>query len=210
MTRRLAALVAMALISCGGGSGECGAAECADVCARAPEAAAPSPTAAPKAAEPDQVALSDFENQLFGPLLDDVRKGVRPLNEKGLGICVGQSKDCTEFVGASPGELPAGSYSIQAHLAVPRTGEKGTWKVRFETKCETIRQGPNGETRTPSDYAKEYDVVYAGEDRPYSLAPLRRIESPNKTGRQECTYTLTAPQPGGDKVYTGAWAVPAL
>jgi len=196
----------LALGACGGQT-ECGAAECADVCARQ---AAPEPAAEP-APEPEpepEAALSPFEDSLIGPLVDDVRAGVRPFDDEGIGICKGTTRNCGTYLGTDVGELPPGEYSVHAHLRVPNVGEKGTWKVRFETHCTTIRQTNGGERRSDRDYDKEYDVVYAGEDNGYTLAPLTRIRSPGTNGRVECTYTITAPHPDGDKVYEGSWEVP--
>ena len=212
-TGLLGAVVALA--ACGGGSAECGAAECADICAKAAPAPAPEPARGKgnkakgkKKGGGGGAGLSPFEDGLIGPLIADVRAGVRPFDDKGIGICQGTSRDCSSFLGATPGELATGEYSIQARLRVPDVGEKGTWKVRFETHCTTIRSTPNGENRSEKDYDREYDVVYAGPDKGYTLAPLRKITSPGKYGREECTFTITAPHPDGDKVYEGGWQVP--
>jgi len=211
----VAAIVACSLALGCGGEAECGAAECADICAKAAPAPEPAEAKAKgkskgKAKPGDGAAagMSPFEDSLIGPLVDDVRAGVRPFDAKGIGLCKGVGRTCDDYLGNTPGELPAGDYSIQAHLRVPNVGEKGTWKVRFETHCTTIRTTSNGESRSESDYDKEYDVVFAGEDKGYTLAPLRKVTSPGKHGRQECTYTITAPHPDGDKVYEGAWSVP--
>lgn len=202
-----AALAALGLAGCAEPA-TCGPAECADVCAQA--AAAPEPVAAPTPA-PEAPALpaglTAFEQELVGPLLEELRAGVRPRGDEGLGVCRGTSKDCAAFLGRSPGELPAGEYSLQARLTVPDIGPKGTWQVALRTACTTT--GSDGEAREGKPYERTFDVIHAGPDRGYTLAPLYKITSPGAHGAQSCTYTLTAPHPDGDQVYEGSWSVPA-
>ena len=193
------------LAGCVGGTAECGPAECADICAKE-QAPAPSPTPGPApAAAP---AMSDFEHKLLDPKLEDLRAGVRPWSDEGIGICRGK-KSCDEYLGMEPGELPKVDYLVMAELRVPDIGEKGTWSVTFETDCTSIRTTPNGESRDTRNYNRTYEVFYAGEDRGYRLMPLRTIESPSGSARTECTWTLTAPHPDGDQVYEGSWSTPA-
>ncbi len=210
--RRLAFVGMGMWAGCGGGTAECGPAECADVCAHeaaTPEAApAPAPETSPK--EQGLGELSPFEKGLLTSYVEDVKAGVRPYDEQGFGICKGKGRECPEFLGAKVGDLPEGEYMIQARLKVPQLGDKETWKVVFATSCETIKVGADGqETRKKNDHSKEYATVYPGPDHPYRLAPLHVIKSPAKGGRQECTYTLTAKRPDGDKVFEGSYAVPA-
>lgn len=204
-----AAPALLALAGCGDAV-VCGAAECADVCARqavpAPAAEAPA-AAAPTPAPAAGGSMTPFEQELVGPLLDALRAGVVPLGDEGLGVCQGTGKDCARFLGRSPGELPKGEYSLQARLAVPDIGPKGTWTVSLRTACTTT--GSDGEAREGKPYERSFDVIHAGPDRGYTLAPLYKISSPGAHGAQQCTYTLTAPHPDGDKVYEGSWSVPA-
>ena len=58
------------------------------------------------------------------------------------------------------------------------------------------------------EHDKEYVVRFAGPDKPYRLAPLRRITSPAKGARQECTYSLTLLHPDREEVLTGSYQVP--
>ncbi len=195
------------LVGCGGGTAECGPAECADICARG-EAPAPSPATAPPAPAPAAAAMSDFEHQLIDPLVEDVRGGVRPWSDQSVGICKGK-KTCDEFLGREPGELPKGDYIVMAELRVPNVGPKGTWTVTFETDCTSIRETPNGESRDTRNYNRTYEVTYAGDERGFRLMPLRMIESPSGSSRTECTWRLKAPHPDGDKVVEGSWSTPA-
>ena len=177
----------------GGGASTCGPAECAGVC--------------PPAAPADAVTLDASEKALFMPLIEDVRQGIRPWNDQAIGICKGSGRDCTEFLGASPaGELPEGEYMVRAELRVPKTGEKGTWKVKFDTQCKITKIGENGSTSEQSNQSsREYEVQYVGEERGSRLSPLFTIKSPSPYGAQACTYTLSA----GTQSWTGAWSVPA-
>lgn len=190
------------LSACGSPPCRCGMDECAEVCAaaREPAAATPSP-AAPTPAAP---VGSSFEEGLLGPAREDVRAGVRPWDDAAVGVCVGK-RECKEFLGADAGELGPGDHLVKAELRVPTVGEKGTWKVRFETEC---RVGRAGAEPTVATYAREYDVWYVGPDKGFRLLPLRAIESPSKDGPQDCTWTLTALHPQGDATWRGSWRVP--
>lgn len=195
---------AAALTGCGVPAADCGPAECADVCANAPATSATPATSA--ASGP---TLTEFEVSLVQPILDDVRQGVRPYAEQSTGICRGQGKVCDEYLGLEAGELPPGEYMVRAELRVPKQGEPGTWKVRFDTECVTTRVTANGETTSTSNNSREYDVRYAGEDRGYRLSPLLTIDSPSRGGARACTWELVAPHPDGDKVISGSWSTPA-
>ncbi|MCB9673685.1 MAG: hypothetical protein H6737_01135 [Alphaproteobacteria bacterium] len=200
------------IVGCGGGPAECGPSECADICAKS-EAPAPTPmpAATPSPAPSGGLgSLTSYEGQLLGPLLEDVRAGVRPWGPEGIGICKAQGRECAEYLGTSASSpLGEGEYMLRAELAVPKTGEKGTWKVKFDLDCTLKKKTDNGESTTTSTQSKEYDVIYAGEDRGYRLQPLWTIKSPNKYGEQDCKYKITGPHPDGDKVYEGSWLVPA-
>jgi len=152
--------------------------------------------------------LSKFEHSLVDPILEDIRHGVRPFNPSGIGLCKGVGKECSDFLGNTPGELPKGEYMVRAELRVPRVGPAGTWKITFTTECATTIQRNNTETTSTNNYTQTYDVRYTGEKRGYRLSPLKKITSPNKAGAQTCQYRLVAPHPDGDKVYEGRWSVP--
>lgn len=198
------AVVVGALVACTGGGGggtttaaTCGEAECAAVCA--------DPGTSGGATGP---GLSQFEKGIVDPILADIRGGVRPWSDQGIGICKGK-RECDEFLGASvQGDLPAGEYLLMADLRVPRTGDAHTWTIDVTTDCETIKVTDKGETRSTSSNTRSYDVRYAGEDRGYRLMPLRTITSPSEGGARSCTYTIKAPHPDGPKEYKGAWSTP--
>lgn len=173
----------------------CGEAECAAVCADG-DAGSAGPE------------LTEFEKKIVDPILADVREGVRPWSETGIGICKGK-RECEEFLGASVADpLPAGDYLLMADLRVPRTGDAHTWTIEVTTDCETVKVTENGETKSSSSNSRSYDVRYAGEERGYRLMPLRTITSPSDGGSRHCTYTIKAPHPDGEKVYTGSWSTP--
>jgi len=200
------AVLALGLAACGGEAPECGAAECADICAQA-DAPAAEPAKA-KSPEPKaEPAMTAFESKLIGPLMADVQAGVRPFSDDGIGLCKGATKECGAFLGRDAGELKPGEYSVQARLRVPNVGPKGTWTVRFQTQCETTAS--DGTVRPGKPYERTFDVIYAGEDRGYTLAPLYKVTSPGDYGAASCTWSLTAPHPDGDKIYEGSWSVPA-
>jgi hypothetical protein len=190
------------LAACGSPPCRCGADECAEVCAaaRPAEVAAPTPGAPPEA----PARGSDFEEALLAPAREDVRAGVRPWDDTAIGVCVGK-RECKEFLGADAGELSKGDHLVKAELRVPTVGEKGSWKVHFETECRVERPGAEP---TVATYARDYDVWYVGPDKGFRLLPLRAIESPSKEGPQACTWTLTARHPDGDRSWTGSWRVP--
>lgn len=193
-----------------GGSAECGPAECAAFCADATEAPGEATEEAAEAAAPSPssaASLTTFESDVVGPILADIREGVRPFDEEGIGICKGK-RECDEYLGREVGELPPGDYILKAELRVPRTGDAYNWTVDVATECETVRKTESGETRSTSNNSRSYDVRYAGEDRGYRLMPLRTIESPSTGGSRTCKWTITAPHPDGDKVYSGSWSTP--
>lgn len=154
------------------------------------------------------VQLSDFERELVLPMLDDLRAGVRPYAEDAVGVCEGQARECERYLGLDPGLLPEGAYMLRGEFRVPRVGDRGTWKAVVETTCERTRQTASGEQTSSNTSTREFDMVYAGEDRGYRLSPILKIDSPGKLGAESCTYTITAPHPDGDKVIMGGWAVP--
>ncbi len=152
--------------------------------------------------------LTSFEEGLVGPLLSDVRAGVQPWSDQSIGICKGQGRDCEEFLGSSAEELPPGEYMMRAELKVPRVGDKGTWKVKFEAQCTTTRKTERGETTTTNSTSKEYEVQYAGTERGSRLSPLYTIRSPDPSGDKHCTYKLTSLHPDMPSEWTGSWSVP--
>lgn len=173
------------LAGCLGLGGECGPEECAEVV---------------EAVNGSTSARTPFERGLVQPLLQDIRAGVRPWDEEGVGVCRG-ARTCEEFLGTDPGELPAGEYLVRAKLAVPSAGAPGTWTVRFETECEV-----EGQSVVP--YNRTYEVVAPGGGNPFRIGALRRITSPNGQGAESCTWKLVAPHPDGEKVFTGSWNTP--
>lgn len=197
------------IIGCGG-TADCGTAECADICAKQ-EPAAPAPAAPVGAPAPAKASagLSSFEQQIVGPILEDMRAGVRPYGPEGVGICKGSGKTCDSYLGLSPGELAEGTHMLKAELAVPDAGEKGTWKIQLNVDCTTTRESGNSKSTSTNNYNKEYTVFYAGKDRGYRLSPLYKIDSPHQGGSRECTYKITAPHPSGEATeFTGSWSVP--
>lgn len=193
--------------ACGGGGApaKCDEAACKAVCAQAGSGSSAAKPATPAPSG----GLTAFESKLVDPMLADIRAGVRPFADETTGICQGQGKECEAFVGTSGKDLAEGEYMLRAELRVPKAGEKGTWKVRLETSCETTTKTKSGESKNTRTSSKEYDVRYVGEERGYRLSPLYKITSPRKGGAQACTYKLVMPHPDGDKSIEGEWSVPA-
>lgn len=196
----------------------CGTAPDAESCRPYCQAAeAPAPEAAPEAASTapapaGAATLTAFEQEKLGPVIEDLRAGVRPFSEGSVGICKGSGPECEERLGLSPGELPPGEYHLNAELAVPRIGEKGDWTVDLLVECTSTVTLGNGEKKqtTSKPSSRSHTVTYAGTERGYRLAPLWKITSPSKgQGSKDCRYKLTAPHPDGDKVISGSWMVPA-
>ncbi len=183
-------------------------------CGSAPDAASCAAIcdAAVATATEGTVRFTAFEQQVVGALLDDVRKGVRPVDERSLGVCrKGENvRTCDDWIGPVAEDLPEGEYVLFGSFLVPDIGERGTWKVRLETACTTTRVGPDGkELETSATYEKEYDVVHTAAGKGYTLSPLRRITSPNPTGRQACTWKIVSLHPDHPQTFEGRWSVPA-
>ncbi len=208
---RISLVLALSILAGCGGSAAPTPEACADICAQEGDAAPADEAAeaaeAPASAGASDVKLTQFQADLLASSIEDIAGGVRPFEPTAIGICKGQ-RTCDEFVGTDVGELPEGDYIIKAELRVPNHGDPGTWKVQFSTSCTTTRTTDNGESSSSSESSREYDVRYAGKERGYRLMPLRTIQSPSQGGKRECTYTITAPHPDGDKVYGGSWSVP--
>jgi hypothetical protein len=191
-----AGLTAMA--ACSGGSATCGPAECASVCASSGSGAPAGPT------------LTAFEAQVMGAALDDVRLGIRPWDDKSVGICKGQDRNCDEYLGTSVDVLPEGEYMLRAEMRVPKVGDKGVWRLHLKTECTTTRTGPNGTSSSTNANERDYDeMVYAGEEHGSRISPMYRITSPNSSGAQECTWTLTSNDADHPATWSGKWSVPA-
>lgn len=152
--------------------------------------------------------MTSFEHDLLSPLITDIREGVRPFNEQGVGLCKGTER-CEAYLGMSAPDLPPGEYILQAELRVPKTGAKGTWKVTVDYDCTYEKTSDNGTTSSSKTSSRDYEVVYAGENRGYRLVPLRKFESPHKGSSEKCNWKITAPHPDGDTVWEGSWFAPA-
>ena len=183
-------------------------AACADICAGKTGGASTD-----GAGSGGGLVLSAFEEQILADTVNDMRQGVRPFDENNLGICPkgDNPRRCDTMMGANPGELPEGEYILYGSFMVPNVGERGTWKVKNVVECEVTRTLPDGtvKTDTRDPWEREYEVVYAGQERGYTLSPLRRITSPGKNGAESCTFKIIAPHPDGEKVFEGSWSVPA-
>lgn len=193
-------------VACGQAPAKCDEAACKSICQKSGGGAAAKPAAAKPSGGG---ALTSFEQGLVDPILADVRSGIRPWAEQSVGICKGVSKECEEWVGTDALDLPEGEYMLRAELRVPKSGDKGTWKVKLETTCETVRTTDKGESKSSSSNSKEYEVRYVGEDHGYRLSPLYKIKSPHKGGARTCNWKLVMKHPDGDKSVEGKWSIPA-
>jgi hypothetical protein len=184
------------LAGCGDGQPKpCDAAECAALL----------PPEPPVAVAGDMPA---WEAALVGPLLADAREGVRPWDERGIGVCRGQ-RTCEEFLGTEAGELAPGDYLVRAELRVPELGPPGTWTVAWQSSCEVVSYGKDGAVRKKTETtALEQPVRYAGPGQGWRIEPLIAIHSPTEGGTT-CTWSLEARQPSGPRRWTGSWSTPA-
>jgi hypothetical protein len=172
---------------------ECGPKECARYAEPAPPAAA---------------GLAAWEDALVGPLLADAREGVRPWDDRGIGVCRG-SRSCVEYLGTEVGELPPGDYLVRAELRVPDLGAPGTWAVSYRSSCEVTTVTKDGSTRKKTETTSlDQPVRYAGPDQGWRIEPLQVIRSPAE-GATVCTWSLEARQPSGARQWSGSWSTPA-
>lgn len=198
-------LMLLTMTACG--SAPPTAESCASICAGARTQAPAEET--DKSEEPNRTsAMSDFEAGLLNPILEDIRAGVRPFHDEGIGLCKGK-ESCDGYLGMTADLAEPGDYILQAELRVPRTGERGTWKVRVDFECTYVRTTEAGENSSTQNSTREYEVAYAGEKRGYRLVPLRKIKSPHDRSSESCSWKIIAPHPDGDKVYEGSWTAPA-
>jgi len=157
--------------------------------------------------------LSTAEEAILRPYLDDIRKGVRPFDANGVGICQTEDtkkRDCTTFLGQDAGILPPGSYMLQANVRVPQLDRKEGWNVSLTTQCTITSRDRSGaiQKHTKDPREKTYTVRYIGEKRGYLLAPLALIESPDPQGvGRTCTWKMVYHNPNGDQVVEGGWQV---
>ncbi len=198
LTVALAAL----LTSCSGGgaAAECTKADCQKFC---PEGGVAAVTPSDEGSD-----LSDFEQTVVAPLLEDVRAGIRAWDDQSIGVCVG-NKNCDEFLGTEAGELSEGKHMIQAVLRVPKIDPADGWTVEFATECTITSTNGNSTTTSNKSYSKSYTVRYAGENKGYRLAPLYTIDSPGRSGASECAWSITLNHPDSPEKIEGSWKTPA-
>ncbi|MDP6931852.1 MAG: hypothetical protein QGG40_03010 [Myxococcota bacterium] len=197
--------VGLWLIGCGQPTPE----TCRDICAQA--SASETEATPPEGADaqaPALTTLSVQEQELLGPLLEDVRAGIRPYGEERIGICQGTGRDCETFLGSNPEPLAEGKYMLFAELRVPDIGEAGTWVARYEKKCQVTRTSPSGETTSESSHDRDYTVRYAGTKRGYRLAPVEQITSPSKGGARSCSWKLLDTSNNDALIAEGTWSTP--
>ena len=80
------------------------------------------------------VALEPWEEELLGPVLDELRAGIVLHGDEPFGVCRGAS-GCDEFLGQDVGDLPEGDFLLRAELKAPAVGEG--WTVDFRVDCTT-------------------------------------------------------------------------
>jgi hypothetical protein len=149
------------------------------------------------------LAIEDWEAQILGPTLEELREGVHPLGEQGFGVCRGKT-ECEEFLGQAPGDLAPGEYFLRTELKVPRAGS--AWKAEFNIECRTV-----GKETPPQVHKRSYDLKYMGPERGQRIQPLWRIQSPHPNGVRTCSYSLTPIRPDGvaGKAWEGTYTTPA-
>ena len=151
--------------------------------------------------------LSEAEKELLKDSLSQIRAGIKPFDDKSVGICKGSGKNCEEFLGTTAENLSEGEYMLQARLLAPKIKPEGGWKVEFHRDCTTTKKTKNGESTNNNNYSKEYKI--SRNDKGYLLAPLATIRSPNKYGKKECKWKLIFHNTNGTKEIKGSWSIPA-
>ena len=158
----------------------------------------------------DSASVTPEELELLEPFLTDLREGIREFAPNSVGICKGQGKDCTEFVGLDAGELAEGKYMIRGDFQAPKLAPEDGWKVKFSVDCEITKKTGDTTSTTTKNYAKEYKISHVNRtEYGYRLSPLYNIESPSSRGEHQCKWTLTGKNLGEPVVWQGSYTIPA-
>ena len=104
--------------------------------------------------------LSEQELALLQPYLNDIREGIRPFDEKGIGLCKGLDRECPESLGTEVGDLPPGEYQLRADLVAPKLSPEEKWEMQVDIKCEITRKLKNGDSKTNQDWSKTYKISH--------------------------------------------------
>ena len=102
--------------------------------------------------------VSADELELLEPFLTDLREGIREFSPNSIGICKGQGKDCTEFVGLDAGELAEGKYMIRGDFQAPKLAPDEGWKVKFSVDCEITKKTGDTTSTTTKNYSKKINI----------------------------------------------------
>ena len=154
--------------------------------------------------------VSAAELELLAPFLDDLREGIREFSPNSVGICKGQGKDCTEFLGLDAGELAEGKYMIRGDFQAPELKPEEGWKVTFKVDCEITNKSGDATTTTTKNYSKEYKVSHVNRtEYGYRLSPLYNIESPSSRGEHLCNWSITGHNLSEETVWKGTYTIPA-
>ena len=160
--------------------------------------------------EQENNGVSELELELLSPFLTDLREGIREFAPNSIGICKGQGKDCTEFVGLDAGVLPEGKYMIRGDFQAPKLAPEDGWKVKFTVDCEISKKSGDSTSTTSKSYAKEYKISHVNRtEYGYRLSPLYNIESPSSRGEHKCNWTLTGNNLAEAIVWQGSYTIPA-
>lgn len=192
------------LLGCAGGRGECDSeAECGGKCPPPPS----SLVVAPDPADPSRpLTLDDHEWAIFGPLLQDMRAGARPLGEKGLGWCADAA--CASFLPRGASTLPAGRWQLRATLAVPES-RGHSFHGRFEHTCALSGMTEDGEKRTQDQSEKDLEVRAEPGREGVALDALVEVVSPDPQWHRTCAWELSFENPRGTDVWSGRYEVPS-
>ena len=157
----------------------------------------------------DSGAVTPEELELLAPFLTDLREGIREFAPNSVGICKGQGKDCTEFVGLDAGELAEGKYMIRGDFQAPKLAPEEGWKVKFSVDCEITKKTGDTTSTTTKNYAKEYKISHVNRTSTGIDSPLYNIESPSSRGEHQCTWSLTGQNLNEPVVWQGSYTIPA-
>jgi hypothetical protein len=179
----------------------------AEVEAEVPAASAPEQSVEK---ENNSTSVSQAELALLEPFLLDLRKGIREFSPNSIGLCKGQGKECSEFIGLDGGTLDEGKYMIRGDFQAPKLSPEEGWKVAFVVDCEIAKVTGDSTSTTSKSYSKEYKVTHVNRtEYGYRLSPLYTITSPSSRGTESCVWSITAKNLDAEKVWKGSYTIPA-
>ena len=173
-----------------------------------PPPPAATPTTPPRPTGP--LVLSPAEMDAFGDSLQDLRAGVRPFDDKSVGICRCNGpcgKACDEYIGLVADKPPAGDYQVRAALHTPRLMPDSMLQIGFEHECTVTIEGKNGSRTSTDTYNRTFQIGKSNRKHGYRLTRTKTFKSPRTKGRRHCTWRYRLPGVGGEKTIEGSYTL---